>query len=300
MSVPVVFLVFNRPEKTARVFDAIRRVAPARLHVVCDGPRAGVTGEIDRVLETRRIATSVDWPCDLTTDFSETNLGCRHRVSSGLSGAFERFDRAIILEDDCLPDPSFFPFCEEMLDRYASAEHVMHIGGTNFLSGWAQTPVESYYFSRLFHIWGWATWRRAWRHYDVTMQAWPAFKQTRGLRAALPDRDMRGFWSRTFDLSHRRAIDSWDHQWSFACLRAEGLAVIPSVNLVANIGFDGQGTHTESHHHNPAPHSAPLPFPLRHPAAITWNREADRYVQRRNFPRRFGMLQDWIDILRGV
>ncbi len=298
INTPVVFFIFNRPCKTARVFEAIRHALPRQLHVVCDGPRTDIPGEHERIAETRRIATAVDWSCELTTDFAEKNLGCRDRVSSGLSGAFDRFERAIILEDDCLPHSCFFRFCEEMLHRYAGETSVMHVGGTNFLPQ-GSLPT-SYYFSRLFHIWGWATWRRAWKHYDIGMTDWPLFKKSKALKTILPDPVMRSFWTRTFDLSYNHSIDSWDHQWTYCCLKHGGVSVTPCVNLVANIGFDHESTHTAAHHDNPAPQSFEIAFPLTHPPKIEWNDSLDRRVQHSNFPRNFGSLKTLIDRLRGL
>src|SRR5687767_13684909 len=163
---PVALLVFNRPQATARVFEAVARARPPRLLVVADGPRADRPDDGELCHQTRAIIERVDWPCEVMKDYSDTNLGCRKRVSSGLDWVFSNVADAIILEDDCLPEPSFFPFCEELLERYRDDERVAMIRAGNFLEG-RRVASTSYYFSRWFHIWGWATWARAWKHNDV-------------------------------------------------------------------------------------------------------------------------------------
>ncbi|MDZ4742354.1 MAG: glycosyltransferase family 2 protein [Verrucomicrobiota bacterium] len=300
MSEPVIFILFNRPEKTARVFDAIRQYKPSRLHIIADGPR--LTHENDEKLckSARSIIDTVDWRCDLTHDYATQNMGCRQRVSTGLVKAFEIYERAIILEDDCLPNQSFFNFSEELLDRYESREEIMHIGGNNFLSQKENTDPGSYYFSKLFHIWGWATWRRAWKFYDVDMKDWPRFKKSGHFKKLLPDPLMRSYWSRTFDLSYNKKIDSWDHQWCYACLKAGGFSATPKTNLVINIGFDADATHTRSNQKNPASKSCELSFPLSHPNGFKWNRISDRIVQKKNFKRSYGGIRTFIDIVRGI
>ncbi|MGC1799486.1 MAG: hypothetical protein WA701_03795, partial [Solirubrobacterales bacterium] len=182
---PVAMLIFNRPETTARVFERVREARPPKLLVVADGPRADRPGEAGRCREARAVVEAVDWPCELMTDYSEVNLGCGKRISSGLDWVFDSVEEAIVLEDDCLPHPSFFRFCEELLKRYRAEERVVHVSGDNFqsagraggavgrllrLAGRSWSP--SYYFSRYAHVWGWASWRRAWSDYDFEMTAW--------------------------------------------------------------------------------------------------------------------------------
>ncbi len=166
-----VFLIFNRPAETFRVFDAIREARPEKLLIVADGPRPTRPGEAALCNETREVLDRVDWSCQVLSNFAETNMGCGRRVASGLDWAFEQVEEAIILEDDCLPDSSFFPYCGELLERYRADERIMMISGNNFQNGASRT-ADSYYFSQLPHCWGWATWRRAWRHYDFVMQDW--------------------------------------------------------------------------------------------------------------------------------
>ena len=183
MRTPIVFIVFNRPDKARRVFSQIRDARPQRLFLIADGPRESRPGELLKCLESRSILNDIDWDCELTIDFSDVNLGCRKRITTGLDRVFAEVDEAIILEDDCLPDHSFFGFCEELLTRYRDDRRVFHIGGTNYLDRRIQERMAaaSYYFSRYNHCWGWATWRRAWITRDSNMTYWPALRDRGGL-----------------------------------------------------------------------------------------------------------------------
>lgn len=184
---PVALLTFARPAETARVFDAIRQMRPRTLLVVSDGTRQDRPDEAGRVAQTRALLDTIDWDCDLRTNFAPTNMGCRRRVSSGLDWVFQQVDRAIILEDDCLPSPAFFQYCAEMLQRYQDNPQVMTISGMTYFSG-KHRIVDSYHFSRYPLIWGWASWARAWHHYDVDMKDWPQQKADGLLRAVIGDR----------------------------------------------------------------------------------------------------------------
>ncbi|HIJ87346.1 MAG TPA: glycosyltransferase family 2 protein [Desulfuromonadales bacterium] len=235
---PVAFLVFNRPDTTAQVFAAIRQAEPEMLLLVADGPRDDRPGEADLCAKVRGIIEQIDWPCRVLKNYSEKNLGCKGRVSSGLDWVFSEVEEAIILEDDCLPHSDFFPFCQEMLARYHDDERVMMVGGTNYLVDRLDVP-ESYVFSRYFPIWGWATWRRAWQNYDITMQRWPRFRKEGQLHGYYADSYMRRFLTSTFDNTYCGRINTWDSQWFFSCLSNNGLSIIPARNMISNIGTVG-------------------------------------------------------------
>lgn len=272
LTTPVAFLIFNRPELTATVFAAIARARPRRLLVVADGPRNDE--EAEACERTRAVVRSVDWDCEVLTNFAERNLGCKRRVSSGLDWVFERVEEAIILEDDCLPAPSFFPFCAELLERYREDERVMHVGGDNFQRGASRTEA-GYYFSRYSHIWGWASWRRAWRHYDVEMRTWPESRPLiRGLFADTAEAD---FWADIFDRVHAGEIDTWDYQWLYACWSQSGLAVVPRVNLVSNLGFGPGATHTREEGELSRLPVADIEE-VKHPRLVVRHREADDFT----------------------
>jgi hypothetical protein len=265
---PVAFLVFNRPQCTAAVFAEIRRARPPKLLVVADGPRADRVGEAQLCAGVRAlIEEGVDWPCEVFRNYSEINLGCRRRVSSGLDWVFEQVEEAIILEDDCLPHPSFFRFCEELLEYYRNDTRIMMISGHNehSIAQNGATEQRSYFFSTNIHIWAWATWRRAWRFYDVEMGAWPAARDGKWLRDMLTPEQNPAFWQDALEDVYRGRNDTWDWQWAFACWMQRGLSILPNRNLITNIGFSDTATHTTKinpiHTERPA---FEMSFPLHH------------------------------------
>lgn len=261
MDTPVVFLIFNRPELTQQVFRVIKQVRPSRLLVVADGPR--FPEEARQCRAARAIVDGVNWDCEVSTNFSDCNLGCKARVSSGLDWAFSLVEEAIVLEDDCLPHPDFFPFCREMLHAYRDDERIMMISGCNFLNG-RKGISESYFFSRYFAVWGWASWRRAWRKYDIGMRQWELLKARRQLDAFYGQDYMRAHVTAMFDAARRNEIDTWDIQWFYTCLFNNGLSVVPAANLVSNIGV--VGTHSTSRGRNQSLPTASLDIAaLRHP-----------------------------------
>jgi hypothetical protein len=265
---PIVFMVFNRPELTRRVFRRIAEVKPLHLLVIADGPRSDRPGESELCEQVRAILTQVDWPCTVQTNFSPTNLGCRNRIITGLNWAFEQVEQAIILEDDILPDLSFFPFCEEMLARYADDHRISMIGGFNALEEALDTK-DSYYYSHLSHIWGWATWRRSWARYDEHLTHWSEIKAADLLRNVFPQPDRIRFWTRIFDQMHNgTGPNTWDFQWVYSNLINNALSVTPRINLVENIGFGPDATHTVDAAHAPSSKKGALAFPLHHPVAI--------------------------------
>ena len=243
LQIAVLFLVFNRPDTTQQVFEAIRQAKPPRLYVAADGPRANREGEAERASQVREIATAVDWPCEVKTLFRDENLGCKKAVSSGIDWFFENEEQGIILEDDCLPHPDFFKFCETLLNRYVSDERVWVVTGDNFQDG-QQRGDGSYYFSRYNHVWGWASWRRAWTKRDMEIKFWPNWKNSLEWKAWLPDRVERKYWTEIFDQMYRQEIDTWDYPWTASVWFHGGLTATPNVNLVSNIGFGPDATHT--------------------------------------------------------
>ena len=243
LNTPVLFLVFNRPTTTQQVFNAIRKAKPKKLYVAADGPRANKLGEEELCIKTREIINQIDWPCEVKTLFRKENLGCGKAVSSGITWFFENEEQGIILEDDCLPDPTFFSYCETLLEKYKNEEQVMMISGVNYISS-KVTLKESYYFSKYFHIWGWASWRRAWEKYDFNMDKWPEFKSKRGLNEIYGTFWERFFIEKTFDVGFAKKLSTWDIQWFFSCAKTGGYSIYPAVNLITNIGFGEGSTHT--------------------------------------------------------
>jgi hypothetical protein len=276
LSTPVAFLIFNRPDTTARVFEAIRQAKPEKLLVVADGARIDRIGEAEKCAATRAIIDRVDWDCEVLKNYSDINLGCKRRVSSGIDWVFSQVEEAIILEDDCLPAPSFFQFCQTLLEYYRYDNRVVHIGGANLQFGQTRTPY-SYYFTKYSEIWGWASWRRAWQNFDVNMRSWAEFKTSRVLESAHPNPYEQKYWLELLDRVYRGEIDTWDYQWNYACWCQGGLAIGPEVNLVTNIGFRADATHT-NHHSNLAAIPLAEISQIQHPPFKIANRDADRHT----------------------
>jgi len=281
LTTPVAFLIFNRPDTTARVFEVIRQAKPPKLLVVADGARVDQLGESEKCAATRAIINQIDWKCEVLTNYSDVNLGCRKRVSSGLDWVFEQVEEAIILEDDCLPHPTFFRYCQELLEKYRDDEHMMMISGDNFQFGRNSTEY-SYYFSRYGHVWGWASWRRAWTNYDDSMQIWPELKNNGWLSKVLGNDQVVSYWSRIFQGVYD-GFDTWDYIWLFTLWANNGLTILPHDNLVSNIGF-GSGTHTTMSNSPFANMSVrSMNFPLKHPLGINRNSQADNFTEQTQF-----------------
>ena len=284
-NVPIIFLVFNRPGTTARVFEQIAKVRPPKLLIVADGPRANRPDDAVNCALVRKIFDKIDWPCEVYRDFSNTNLGCRQRVSSGLDWAFELVDSAVILEDDCLPSMSFFLFCQELLNKYRDDHRVLLISGDNFQLN-REVTNDSYYFSKYVHIWGWATWRDRWRGgYDVDLKDWPEVR-----RQVIRGRVFGGLletrhWTRIFDRVFSGEIGTWDYQLGYLNFLSRRVSIIPSKNLVQNIGFSGDATHTVGWSEFAHLVREEIWFPLIHPKNMVVNYQADRFTYWHMFER---------------
>ncbi|MEX2150264.1 MAG: hypothetical protein WD793_08605 [Steroidobacteraceae bacterium] len=280
---PVLLVAFNRPDTTQRVLETLRAALPAKVYFAVDGPRQDRAGDADAVQRVRDLACRMDWGCEVRTLFAEGNLGCKVAVSRAISWFFSEVDAGIILEDDCIAHPSFFPFAAALLERYRDDERVVMISGDNFQQG-RRRAAYSYYFSRYTHIWGWATWRRAWRLYDHGMASWPELRDRGWLMEVLRDRAAVDYWTRVFDETHAERNSSWAYRWMFSAWSQSGLSVLPRVNLVSNIGFGERATHTRNRQ---APLSAlgleAMAFPLAHPPHVVRDAQADDFSQRTLF-----------------
>lgn len=243
LKTPVLFLIFNRPIETARVFEAIRRQRPRQLFVAADAARVDRSGEVALVQETRAIVNRVDWPCKVKTLFRDTNLGCGLAVSGAISWFFEQVEEGIILEDDCLPHSDFFPYCEKLLARYRDEPRIATIAGTYFLPE-TLTYQHSHFVSKYFQMWGWATWRRTWQHYDYDLSKLSLAACSALLQETHPIAVERGYWTEIYKALKAGAIDTWDFQVFFSAWRIGANHVMPGRNLVSNIGFGSTATHT--------------------------------------------------------
>ncbi|WP_144208664.1 methyltransferase type 11 [Mycobacterium tilburgii] len=278
-NIPIIFTIFNRPDTTYEVFRTIRAAKPDQLLVIADGPRADRPGEPDLCAATRAIIDEVDWDCDVQRNFAPTNLGCRLRVSSGITWAFDLVDKAILLEDDTVPSASFFTYCADLLDRYENDERIMMVSGNNFLFGHAPSAT-SYYFSRHPHGWGWATWRRAWSKYDLNMTNWPEIRRRKLFDQYLPTASERSYWKSLFQSVYDGNIDTWDYQWVYTIWANSGLSIAPARNLVQNIGFHSAATHTTGDTVYSSLRAEDLDFPLSHPPTVLASSDKDALESR--------------------
>ncbi|MCC6188960.1 MAG: glycosyltransferase family 2 protein [Anaerolineales bacterium] len=288
LATPVALVVFNRPDTTRQVMNVVRQARPPMLLVVADGPRLDRPGEAQRCAEVRGVVEAVDWPCEVLTNYSDVNLGCRQRVATGLTWVFDQVEEAIILEDDCVPHPSFFRFCEELLTRYRYNNQVMIVSGDNFQMG-RQRTKDSYYYSRYPHIWGWATWRRAWRLFDDEMRLWPEVRDGGWLKDLFGSYSVAGYWRRHLQAAYDRRIDTWDYGWAFACWVYHGLCVLPNVNLVTNIGFNVAATNTRGNSRVANLAAEEMRFPLAYPPFMIADERSDALTASRLF-RSAGMV----------
>lgn len=283
LNTPVALIIFNRPDTTQKVFDAIRQAKPPMLLVIADGHRLDKPEDLEKCAATRAIIEQVDWRCQVLKNYADINLGCKKRVSSGLNWVFDTVEEAIILEDDCLPHSTFFHFCEELLDYYRHDKRIMMISGDNFLFGQKRTEY-SYYFSRYINIWGWATWRRAWQYYDIEMDQWPKIRDGNWLQDIFCNSRTVYFWQKIFQSTYDDLINTWDYQWVFACWLQNSISVVPNVNLISNIGFDRDSTHTtEKASKASLIPTEQLMFPLNHPSFVICDTLADNFVQNNFF-----------------
>lgn len=272
---PVVLFVFNRVKQSSKVFDAVRSARPATLLVVADGPRSEHPLEAETCERVRAIATAVDWPCTVHTNFLNENVGCDQRIVSGLDWAFGIVEEAIILEDDCLPDPSFFQFCDELLSLYREDPRVAMISGFNGVPD--KLPGgSSYYFGLVGSCWGWATWKSRWSKFDADMSKWPECRARGALDTVFSRAWDKKYYTARFDECYTQGKRSpWDYRWFFTRIVEGGLAAIPRTNLVSNIGFGSGATHTVSDEPHPLPSRGRLCFPLTKPEEVVINARMD-------------------------
>lgn len=245
--VPVLYLVFNRPEHTRRSFEAIRARRPSRLFIAADGPRPHVPTDVERTKEVQRITMGIDWPCEVMTLLRESNLGCAAAVSQAINWFFTHVESGVILEDDCIPSPVFWDYCALMLERYRDVPRVMCVSGNNFLPR-ALRPRTPYYFSRYPNIWGWATWARAWQAYAAVPLAPSHDDFAVGLRTAgIINPLSRWWWQRTLKKHVSPKSSAWGYRWTYSIWMRDGISISPNRNLVANVGFDSAATHVDGH-----------------------------------------------------
>lgn len=274
LNTPVLFIIFNRPETTRQVFEAIRKAKPRQLFVAADGPRAGKEGEKERCDEARRIATNVDWDCEVKTLFRAENIGCGKGPAEAITWFFDNVEQGIILEDDCLPVQSFFPYCEFLLDKFKTDENVYLVSGTNMNP--AIKSIGSYFFSKYAGIWGWATWRRAWENFKYNV---PELNDGNSKESVLKKTpiEIQKYVKGQITAILAGNLEAWDYQWWFYRIKADSVGIIPSVNLISNIGFGSNATHTfDINSPLNKLETGELTFPLK-PAAKFIHKEYDKH-----------------------
>jgi hypothetical protein len=278
---PVAIFLFRRPETARMLMERVAAARPEVLFLIADGPRADRPGEVDQCRETRdEVLRHVTWPCEVVRRFSDVNLGCNGSIVGGCDFVFSHVDRAIILEDDCVPEVSFFRYCDELLDRYESCGQVMHICGYNPLSQWLG-DASSYLFSHECQFaWGWASWRRAWRFYDDAMTSWAEHRRQGTNCPPWFNREVSDFFNAYGD----RLPETWDYRLAYAILANSGISIVPKRNMVANVGHGIGGTHSTTY--RVPEQTAPVQFPMSHPASIVPDRAFDKAFRSR-FSRRF-------------
>jgi len=280
---PILFILFANPNTTAQVFERIRQIQPAKLYVAADAPRPEKGDEAERSKETRNIITRIDWDCELKTLFQDKNLGPKIAVSKAITWFFEQEEQGVILEHDCLPDLSFFPYCEELLNKYKDDARIGHISGNNFLPDIIDKNI-SYDFCSYSHIWGWASWRRVWKNYDVNFPFWEEHKEKRSLLFYNKPEEIY-FSSYIPDvINERNGINTWDTQYLFSLRLQNQLSIYPTINLVTNIGLgDLNAVHTSKKKKKHSVSASTIHFPLKHPQYVLRNKKIDDMTTRKLF-----------------
>jgi hypothetical protein len=286
MDTPILLTIFNRPDSTKKVLEKIREARPTRLYVSADGPRPDRPDDKITCAAARALIDEIDWNCKVIKNYGATNLGCKLGPVSGINWFFSQVEAGIILEDDCVPSISFFNFAGELLKKYKNEERIMHISGNNFLFGKIKIE-DDYYFSLIPNSWGWATWRRAWQKFDVSATDLPDFIREKKIEKIFSSR----LAQKRFISFFKQALESksiWDYLWAYAILKNGGLCINPRVNLVSNIGFAPDATHTTSRNSKFYKKFFNLPCGeitkiAKHPATLAVNKKADDLIMKQNF-----------------
>lgn len=279
-SVPILFIIFNRPDTTQIVFDQLKKIKPKKLYVAADGPRRSKVGEAEKCTLTRNIINMINWDCEVKKLFNDENLGCKKAVSNAITWFFENEEQGIILEDDVVPNQSFFYFCSELLEYYKDDNSVMHISGNNFFYNKIKLST-SYYFSIYPHIWGWATWRRAWKLFNPDIPDFPEYKSENLISITLNQSKEKKYWLRKFELVYNNQVDTWDYQWLYTIWKNRGLCITPAKNLATNIGFGEDATHTVNRNSKLADLPAEEILSIIHPTEKNISEKLDRLTFRK-------------------
>jgi hypothetical protein len=277
---PILFLVFNRPETTQRVFDIIKKIKPSHLYIAADGPRKGIEEDVEKCREVRQIVGNIDWECNLNVLFRDENLGCGKSVNTAVDWFFDNVEHGIILEDDCLPELSFFNFCEKTLKYYSEEERIKMICGSNYLFN-RFGDNDSFFFSNFCLIWGWATWKRVWKDFRSNYDFFQLTNVREMLSLKFEDRNLISWYQLMYDDVAHHKIGTWDIQFAYYIYSKNGLSIVPFKNQIKNIGFIGA-------HINENPDSKFFNMPTKiidigkliFPQTVNQNKDADRYLEK--------------------
>lgn len=280
---PIAIILFNRPNHTERLIHRLKEIRPSKIYAIIDGPRRGKPNDVDAVNAVMGKLKLIDWKCELKINQSKTNLGCRIRPVSGLDWVFSQEEEAIILEDDCIPNLSFFQFCQENLDKYRDISDVGLISGTNPCENLTCDTEYSYVFSTYPQIWGWATWKNRWQNYDHTITGWNARNTALLLKSKGFSKKGIRHWNSNFKKVHDTNFDAWDYQLAFQLFNSNALAIIPKYNLITNTGFGVDATHTVLHSPFSGLQTKALKFPLIHPTVIKQDFRLDQALEMQQF-----------------
>lgn len=276
LNTPILFLIFNRPDTTEKVFNVIRQVKPKRLFIAADGPRLDKVGERELCEKSREIINKIDWDCEVKTLFRDYNLGCGKAVSSAITWFFENVEEGVILEDDCLPNLDFFYYCQQMLEKYREKKEVMVIAGSN-LNGQKTIERDSYYFSAYAYVWGWATWKRSWNKYDFYLKDIREDEFENIIKNYFYYNPQINYWKKIFKkMKSNNPVDTWDYQLNFSIWKNKGFSIVPNINLVSNIGFGREATHTINKRSIAANSPSFGILPIKHPSKVFIDQYADK------------------------
>ena len=280
--VAILVAAWRRPDKVRQVINNLRNEKPSKLYMACDGPDLSREGEKERVEATRSVIDQeIDWDCDVKKLYSVNNLGCFKGITSAINWFFENEEEGIILEDDCIPHKDFFPYCEELLEKYKEDNRVWNISGSNFQNG-LQRGDGSYYFSKYFHCWGWATWRKSWINFDSQLSQLLKLYESNLLSTIFQSSKERKYWTKIWNrLLKDSKPDTWDYRWAFTCFINGALTILPNKNLVKNIGFDNDASNTNFSLEGSFIDEGILP--LKHPSFILADKFADDYTFKNHY-----------------
>lgn len=273
---PILLIAWRRPKETNEVINSLRKIKPKKLFISCDGAREGNLEEYQKVKKTQEIINnSINWDCDVKTQISDFNLGCKIGVSTAINWFFSYVNEGIIIEDDVIAHIDFFQFCQELLEKYRNDKRIWCISGSNNQNGIIRGS-SSYFFSKIPLIWGWATWKDRWAEYDMDLNQWPEAKTSKILENIFTDQLEKQYWENNWELFYKFGKpDTWDYAWVFACVINNGLTIIPNKNLIMNIGFNEEAYHTKWYRETSKVES--IGKDLIHPKFIICNLEAEKY-----------------------